>query len=59
MHDNELALRSLYKALRALKALPEPDPHLMIEWYEIMANLKVRQKELIQANEYLMKARTI
>lgn len=32
---------------------------LMVEWYERMANLKVRQKELIQANEYLMKARKI
>ena len=32
---------------------------LMVEWYERMANLKVRQKEPIQANEYLMKARKI
>ena len=59
MHDLELGLRPLYKAYRVIKALKVPDKGLLISWYELMADLKVRQKELIQANEYLQKARPL
>ena len=42
MHDHELALRSLFKAFRVIKTMPSDEPMLLIEWYEHMANLKVR-----------------
>ena len=59
MHDHELAVRSMYKAQRALKACPEPEPVLMAQWYEQMAGIMIRAKELVQANEYLLKSRTV
>lgn len=59
MHDNELALRSMYKAQRALRACPEQEPALMAQWYEQMAGIMIRNKELVQANEYLHMSRAL
>lgn len=59
MHDYELAVRSMYKAQRALRACPEQEPALMAQWYEQMAGIMIRNKELVQANEYLEMSRAL
>lgn len=57
MHDHELAYQAMYKAYRAIRATDIFEPKLLIQWYEIMAKLNITQKECMQANEYLLKAR--
>ena len=57
MHDHELAYKAMYKAYRAIRATDIFEAKLLIQWYEVMAKLNISQKESMQANEYLLKAR--
>ena len=59
MEDQELACRSMYKAQRAIFKMSPQEDALQIRWYELMAAINVTQKELIQAHEYLTKARKL
>ena len=59
MHDHELAFRALYKAQRVLRAMDKPDQSLWIRVYEQMATAHITQKELMQAHDYILKARAI
>ena len=47
MSDHDLALRALFKAFRAIRAQPTPEVPLLIKWYEAIAAVKIRSKELI------------
>jgi len=59
MNDHELALRCFFKAYRAILAQSTVELSLLAQWYEQIAAAKVRTKELIQANEFLQKARAL
>lgn len=59
MGDPTLAYRRLYKAQRALRKMSVEDKLTWIKYYELIAKVKISQKELMQAKEYIESARVI
>ena len=59
MHEQELAFRALYKAQRAVGAMDPQEPALLIHLFEVMAATNITQKELLQAHDYIHRARLL